>query len=75
MSLMTIIDTPVEYDFDIYFAGRRSLAEHSSLIRHPSSKQKHDDILRFQQQPNNGYDLSVVGGISPENNIFVKEVI
>ena len=59
----------------IHFAGRRSLAEHSSLIRHPSSKQKHDDILRFQQQPNNGYDLSVVGGISPENNIFVKEVI
>ena len=57
-------------------AGRRSLAEHSSLIRHPSSKQKHEDILRFQQQMNS-HEINVCGNnaISPENSVFVKEVI
>ena len=57
-------------------AGPRSLAEHSSLIRHPSSKQKHEDILRFQQQMNSHEIVGVCGNtsISPENSVFVKEV-
>ena len=56
----------------IDMAGRRSLAEHSSLIRHPSSKQKHEDILRFQQQMNSH---EITASISPENSVFVKEVL
>ena len=55
------------------FEGRKGLAERSSLIRHPSSKQNREDILRMQQQQLN--DLAkATPGISMENHAFIKDV-
>lgn len=52
--------------------GRRGLAERSSLIRHPSSKQKQEDILRYQEQLS---DFQRNPTITPDNHSFIKDVV
>jgi hypothetical protein len=60
-----------EYNLPFLCPGRRGLAERSSLICHPSSKQNHEDIMRYQQQMN---ELNMNPAITAENNAFVKDV-
>eukprot|EP00094_Tigriopus_californicus_P007677 TCALIF_07393-PA protein Name:"Similar to rab3-GEF MAP kinase-activating death domain protein (Drosophila melanogaster)" AED:0.23 eAED:0.14 QI:0/0.48/0.46/0.88/0.96/0.96/26/0/2175 len=52
--------------------GRRGLAERSSLIRHPSSKQKQEDISRYQEQFS---DFQRNPTITPDNHSFIKDIV
>ena len=51
--------------------GRRGLAEKSSLIRHPSSKQNAEEVQRYQQQLT---ELAKSPSITVENHTFLKDV-
>eukprot|EP00095_Tigriopus_kingsejongensis_P005098 maker-scaffold161_size295871-snap-gene-0.10 protein:Tk05098 transcript:maker-scaffold161_size295871-snap-gene-0.10-mRNA-1 annotation:"map kinase-activating death domain isoform x3" len=51
--------------------GRRGLAERSSLIRHPSSKQKQEDIMRYQQFG----DFHKNPAITADNHNFIKDIV
>ncbi len=52
----------------MFRSGRRGLAERSNLIRHPSSKQSREEVLRMQQQ-------QLSKNVSAENNNFVKDIV
>ncbi len=47
------------------------MAERSALICHPSSKQSHEDVLRYQQQMN---ELNMNPAVTAENSVFIKDV-
>ena len=54
--------------------GRRPLAGQSALIRHPSSKQSQEDIIRCQQQMNDLNSRSHAA-VSPENHSLIKDAV
>ncbi len=54
-------------------SGRRGLAERSSLIRHPSSRQNREDLLhRIQQQQM--VELTRNPSVSKDDHVFIKDV-
>ena len=66
------VEHAANFFFSFVLSARRGLAERSTLIRHPSSKQYQEDVLRYQQQLNEFNKNNPT--ISVENHQFIKDV-